>query len=84
MDYLPAEDYTVPSILIIWTFTLYPLLKRKLPIPEWDSVLISFDLELFFLHFSIFLTAVNHSLGGDSQTVFLCARPLENRQIQKY
>lgn len=40
MDDLPAEDYTVPMVLLIWPFMLYFLFKRKLSIPEWDSMLI--------------------------------------------
>lgn len=60
----------VPLVLIIWPFTLYSLLKRKLSILEWDSVLISFDSVLGFFPFSIFLTTVNHSLGVDLKIIY--------------
>lgn len=55
MNDLPAEDDVAPMVLIICPFMLYSLLKRKLSIPEWDSMLI---LSFVFLHLSISLIPV--------------------------
>lgn len=63
MNDLPAEDYVAPMVLIIWPFMLYSLLKRKLSIPEWDSMLI---LSFVFLTSFNFPDTCNHSFGGDS------------------